>query len=85
MKKIILSSIAAAVLGVSLNATVFATVNGEDVTDQDIAVLMRAMQGAKYETLPEDAKQKIVEQAIERKLLTAEAMKKRRRKRQRLC
>ncbi len=75
MKKIILSSIAAAVLGVSLNATVFATVNGEDVTDQDIAVLMRAMQGAKYETLPEDAKQKIVEQAIERKLLTAEAMK----------
>ena len=59
MKKIILSSIAAAVLGVSLNATVYATVNGEDVNDQDIAVLMRAMQGAKFEELPADAKQKI--------------------------
>lgn len=75
MKKVILSSIAAAVLGVSLNATVYATVNGEDVNDQDIAVLMRAMQGAKFEELPSDAKQKIVEQAVERKLLTTEATK----------
>jgi len=75
VKKVILSSIAAAVLGVSLNATVYATVNGEDVNDQDIAVLMRAMQGAKFETLPSDAKQKIVEQAVERKLLTTEATK----------
>jgi peptidyl-prolyl cis-trans isomerase C len=75
VKKVILSSIAAAVLGVSLNATVFATVNGEDVNDQDIAVLMRAMQGAKFEELPADAKQKIVEQAVERKLLTTEALK----------
>lgn len=75
VKKVILSGIAAAVLGVSLNATVFATVNGEDVVDQDIAVLMRAMQGAKFEDLPADAKQKIVEQAVERKLLTAEANK----------
>lgn len=75
MKKIILSSIAAAVLGVSLNAAVFATVNGEDVVDQDIQVLMRAMQGAKFEDLPSDAKQKIVEQAVERKLLTSEATK----------
>lgn len=75
MKKVILSGIACAVLGMSLNAAVFATVNGEDVTDQDIAVLMRAMQGAKFEDLPADAKQKIVEQAVERKLLTAEATK----------
>lgn len=75
MKKIILSSIAAAVLSVSLNATVFATVNGEDVVDADIQVLMRAMQGAKFEDLPADAKQKIVEQAVERKLLTSEASK----------
>lgn len=75
MKKVILSGIACAVLGMSLNAAVYATVNGEDVTDQDIAVLMRAMQGAKFETLPADAKQKIVEQAVERKLLTKEAIK----------
>lgn len=75
MKKIILSSIAAAVLGVSLNATVYATVNDEDVNEQDIAVLMRSMQGAKYEDLPEDAKKAIVDQAIERKLLVGEALK----------
>ena len=75
MKKVILNGIVAAVLSVSLNATSYATVNGEEVTDQDIAVLMRAMQGAKFEELPSDAKQKIVEQAVERKLLTAEANK----------
>lgn len=75
MKKILLSTIAAAVLSVGLNATVYATVNGEDVVDQDIQVLMRAMQGAKFEELPTDAKQKIVEQAVERKLLTTEATK----------
>lgn len=75
MKKIILSSIACAVLGMSLNAATYATVNGEDVVDQDIQVLMRAMQGAKFEDLPADAKQKIVEQAVERKLLTSEALK----------
>ena len=75
MKKIILSSIAAAVLGMSLNAASYATVNNEEVTEQDIAVIMRAMQGAKFEELPADAKQKIVEQAIKRKLLMAEAMK----------
>ena len=75
MKKVILSGIVCAVLGMSLQAASYATVNGEDVTDQDIAVLMRAMQGAKFEELPADAKQKIVEQAVERKLLTAEANK----------
>ena len=75
MKKIILSGIAAAVLGISLNATTFATVNGEDVTEQDLAVIMRAMQGARFDDLPADAKQQIVNQAIERKLLTSEALK----------
>lgn len=75
MKKVILSGIVCAVLGMSLQAASYATVNGEDVTDQDIAVLMRAMQGAKFEALPADAQQKIVEQAVERKLLTTEAIK----------
>ncbi len=75
MKKIILSGIAAAVLGISLNAASYGTVNGEQVTDQDIAVIMRAMQGAKFESLPADAKQKVIDQAIERKLLIAEANK----------
>lgn len=75
VKKVILSGIVCAILGVSLNAAVYANVNGEDVVEQDIQVLMRAMQGAKFEDLPADAKQKIVEQAVERKLLTVEATK----------
>lgn len=73
--KLLIGIVLFSVLSVALNATVFATVNGEDVVDQDIAVLMRPMQGAKFEDLPADAKQKIVEQAVERKLLTAEANK----------
>lgn len=60
---------------INLNATVYATVNGEEVVDQDIAVLMRAMKGVTFEELPTDAKHKIVEQAIERKILTTEAIK----------
>lgn len=75
MKKVILSTIVATVLGMSLNAASYATVNGEDVNDQDLAVIMQAMQGAKFSELPADAKQKIIEQAVERKLLSAEALK----------
>ncbi len=75
MKKVILSGIVAALLGMSLQAASYATVNGEEVTDQDIAVIMRAMQGAQFKDLPADAKQKIIDQAIERKLLISEALK----------
>ncbi|MDD3463498.1 MAG: peptidyl-prolyl cis-trans isomerase [Sulfurospirillaceae bacterium] len=75
MKKIFMSSLAALVCGVSLNAAVYANVNGEDVADEDIQMLLRSMPGAKYDALPADVKQKVLEQAIERKLLTAEAIK----------
>jgi peptidyl-prolyl cis-trans isomerase C len=75
MKKIILCSFVMALFIINLNATVYATVNGEEVVDQDIAVLMRAMKGVTFEELPTDAKHKIVEQAIERKILTTEAIK----------
>jgi peptidyl-prolyl cis-trans isomerase C len=64
VKKVILSGIASAVLGMSLNAAVYATVNGEDVTDQDIAVLMRAMQGAKFDELPSDANKRLLSKRL---------------------
>ncbi|MCH5322785.1 MAG: peptidylprolyl isomerase [Helicobacter sp.] len=76
MKKVVLSSIVAFALlqGVSFAKT-FAKVNGEEVTEKDIAALMRAMPGVSYEQLPQEAKDQILNQAIERRLLIAEAKK----------
>ena len=75
MKKIVLAGLASAILGVSLNATVYATVNGYDIKDQDIKVLMRSIPGAKFEQLPPATQKKIVQQAIERHLLAKKAIK----------
>ncbi len=75
MKKIILASLTAAVCGISLNAAVYATVNGQNVTDQDIKVLLKSSRGAVYEQLPPATQKKVVEQAIEIKLLASNAIK----------
>jgi len=75
MKKIILASLVAAICGISLNAAVYATVNGQNVTDQDIKALLGPTRGAVYEQLPPATQKKVVEQAIERKLLAANAIK----------
>ncbi|WP_331775823.1 peptidylprolyl isomerase [Sulfurospirillum sp. 1612] len=75
MKKIIFASLIAIVFGVSLNATVYATVNGKDITDQDLKVLLRSMPGATYEQLPPTTQKKVVEQAVERELLAQHAVK----------
>ncbi|MDX1808017.1 MAG: peptidylprolyl isomerase [Sulfurospirillaceae bacterium] len=75
MKKIIFASFIAILFGVSLNATVYATVNGKDITDQDLKVLLRAMPGVTYEQLPPTTQKKVVEQAIERELLASNAVK----------
>lgn len=75
MKKSLISSVAAMLLvsGISLSAKTFATVDGEEVNDADIAILLRAMPGATYEQLPEDIQKRVVEQAVERKLLIKQA------------
>ncbi len=75
MKKIIIGAIATVALSASLNATVYATVNGEEVTDKDISALLRAMPGAKFENLNADQKKSVINQAVDRKLLTKEALK----------
>jgi parvulin-like peptidyl-prolyl isomerase len=75
MKKIIFGSLVAMILGVSLNATVYATVNGHDITDQDIRALLRTMPGARYEQLPPTTQKKVLQQAIERYLLSQKAIK----------
>jgi len=68
MRKIILGSLATVVLGVSLNAAVYATVDGVEVTDKDITSLLRAMPGAKYDQLQPEQQKRVIDQAIERKL-----------------
>lgn len=75
MKKVILGSILSIAMGVSLNAAVYATVDGVEVTDKDISSLLRAMPGAKFNQLQPDQQKRVVDQAIERKLLAKQAMK----------
>ncbi|MDD3343393.1 MAG: peptidyl-prolyl cis-trans isomerase [Sulfurospirillaceae bacterium] len=75
MKKILSSVIFTTILSVSLNANVYATVNGEDVIDEDIQVLMKSMKETNFENLQADKKEKVINQAVERKLLTGEAIK----------
>jgi len=75
MKRIIIGSLATLAIGVSLNAAVYATVDGVEVTEKDVGALLRAMPGAKYETLQPADQKRVVDQAIERKLLAKEAVK----------
>lgn len=74
MRKIVLGALALGA-AISLNAAVLATVNGQDVTDEDVALLLRSMPGASYDALPAEAKQQVLDQAIDRKLLMDEAVK----------
>lgn len=75
MRKLLLGTLSLAVAA-SLNATVLATVNGKNVTDADVKMLMGNMQGKiTYETLPKETKERVLEQAIERSLLIDNAIK----------
>jgi parvulin-like peptidyl-prolyl isomerase len=76
MKKWTLGVALSFATAVSLQAAVYATVDGEEVTDQDIQVLMQAMpQQTSFHQLPDQAKAQVINQAVERKLLTAQAKK----------
>ncbi|RDU56738.1 peptidylprolyl isomerase [Helicobacter sp. MIT 99-5507] len=75
MNKILLSlGLAGMIIG-SLNAKVYAIVNGEEITDKDMLFLQQAMPNVDFSSLPKEMQDKAVEQAIERKLLTIEAKK----------
>ncbi|WP_257534892.1 peptidylprolyl isomerase [Helicobacter winghamensis] len=76
MKKILASSVIAfALLQGASFAKTYAEVNGADITDRDIATLMRAMPGVAFDQLPSEAKTQVINQAIERKLLIEQAKK----------
>lgn len=60
---------------ISANAEVYAKVDGEEITEKDLAFLRQAMPNLDIANLPKEMKDKAIEQAIERKLLTREAKK----------
>ncbi len=76
MKKTVLSIVACfAISTASLSAAdVYATVNGEQVTKEDIAVVLRNPQ-INFDTLPKETQDRVIQQVVEKKLLTKKAIK----------
>lgn len=74
MKKIIIGSLLSIAMSVSLSAAVYATVDGTEITDKDIASLLRSMPGADFNQMNADQKGQIINQAIERELLAKKAI-----------
>ncbi len=68
------SALAVTLLGTSLYAKSYATVNGHEIDDQDIKSILAVAPGIKFESLPKDQQKKIVEQAIEKQLLMKKAI-----------
>jgi parvulin-like peptidyl-prolyl isomerase len=59
----------------SLSAKTYATVNGEKIEDSDIAAILSVLPGTKFNDLQKDQQKKVIEQAIEKRLLADKAMK----------
>lgn len=76
MKKQILSTLLVGALSLSANAQVIATVNGDNVTAQDIKVLVSQMPPQLFANgITPQLQQKLINQAIDHKLLASDALK----------
>lgn len=74
MKKIVSSFVASVALITTLNAADFyATVDGEQITKQDISMALQDPR-IDFDKLPENAKKQVLEQIINRKLLAKKAI-----------
>ncbi|WP_299040750.1 peptidylprolyl isomerase [uncultured Campylobacter sp.] len=58
----------------SLNAAVLATVNGEEITDKDLAPLLGA-HGADFDKIPDQMKKQLIDMAINGQLILEQAKK----------
>lgn len=76
MKKFFISSIVAGVLCATLaNAAVYATVDGEKITDQDMEFFKQVIPGFDFSKLSKQDKEMAINQLIERKLALLAAQK----------
>ncbi len=67
--------VVAVLIGGYIHAKTFAIVDGVEITDKDIAMILRAMPGATYDKLPEEVQKQVLNQAIEQRLLINQAKK----------
>ncbi len=76
MSKLFSSAVLAVLLfGAGASAKTLAIVDGEEVGDKDIAMVLRGSPGVSYEQLPQEVQKQVLSQAIERKLLAKQAKK----------
>jgi parvulin-like peptidyl-prolyl isomerase len=74
MKKLVIGALALLVAA-NINAAVIATVNGQEITDEDASLILRQFGGGKYESLSDEYKKQLIDHLVERKLLTSHALK----------
>lgn len=76
MKKYILSSmVAVSLLASTIHAKTYATVNGSDITEKEIGAILQVIPGANFAQMTKEQQKKIIDQAIEKKLLGEKALK----------
>ncbi|MDR1975406.1 MAG: peptidylprolyl isomerase [Campylobacteraceae bacterium] len=77
MRKLIVGALAL-FFAVHVNAAVIATVNGQDITDEDANIVLRQLAGdggVKYDAIPDELKKQIIDRIVEEKLLINNAIK----------
>jgi len=76
MKKLIsLLLILLSLTSLSAKEKVLATVNGQNITMEDIKIILASSPNVKFENLPQSSKEQIISQAIDKKIITNIAMK----------
>ena len=76
MKKYLIGSmVAVSLLATTVCAKTYATVNGSNITDKDIGAILQVIPGANFAKMTKEQKKKIIDQAIEKKLLGEKALK----------
>ncbi len=73
MKKIVSSLVASIALVSALNAADYGSVNGDDITKQDIAMVLQDPR-IEFDKLPDTAKKQVIEQIINKKLIAKKVL-----------
>lgn len=75
MKKFLITSTLSLVTAISLNAAVYATVNGQNITEADVEPILAGIGVQNIDQLPPEVKKQVISRAIDMKLLTDTAIK----------